>query len=318
LAAGLWAAPRLWADEADEQPALIAISLDLEMSAQYPTKDQTHWNYEKGNLNAETKAYALEAGRRVKGHGGVLHYFAVGQVFEQENVDWMKELAAEGHPIGNHTYDHIYVLAQKPEDIQFRFRRSPWLIEGKSPAEVIDENIRLCTTAMKIRVGKHPDGFRTPGGFNTGLKGREDIQQILLDQGFTWVSSLYPAHKYDFKDGKVAEGVYESIVDGQQEAQPFVYPTGLIEVPMNPISDVGAFRSAGWDLPSFLEAIRRGVTWAIEHRAVYDFLSHPSCLYVTDPEFRSIELICDLVDKAGDRAKIVDLGTIAKHAAKRQ
>ena len=46
--------------------AMIAITLDLEMSAQYPTKDQVHWNYEKGNLNEETKRYAVEAARRVK------------------------------------------------------------------------------------------------------------------------------------------------------------------------------------------------------------------------------------------------------------
>lgn len=312
LAAGLWAAPR-WADaETNDQPALIAITLDLEMSRQYPTKDQMHWDYEKGNLNAETKDYAVEAARRVKRHGGVLHFFAVGQVFEQENVDWMKELAAEGHPIGNHTYDHVYVLATKPEDLQFRFKRSPWLIEGKSPAEVIDENIQLCSTAMKIRLGKSPDGFRTPGGFNTGLHGREDIQRMLLDQGYQWVSSLYPAHKSELQNGKVPEDVFANIVAAQEAAQPFVYPTGLIEVPMAPISDVGAFRSAGWNLPSFKEAIRRGVMWAIEHRAVFDFLAHPSCLYVTDPQFETIEMICELVKQAGDRAKIVDLGVISQ------
>ena len=85
---------------------------------------------------------------------------------------------------------------------------------------------------------------------------------------------------------------------------------------MNPISDVGAFRAAGWDLPAFLEATRRSVTWAIESGGVFDFLAHPSCLYVTDPKFETIELICNLVEQAGDRAKIVDLGVIANRAAK--
>lgn len=315
LAAGLWAAPRRSTGEETNDPALIAITLDLEMSREYPTKDQTHWDYEKGNLNAETKQYAVEAARRVKQHGGVLHFFAVGQVFEQPNVDWMKDIAAAGHPIGNHTYDHVNVLATKLEDIQFRFKRAPWLIEGKTPAEVLEENIRLCTTAMKIRTGKSPDGFRTPGGFPKGLKDREDIQLMLLDQGFTWVSSLYPGHRSEFTDGKVSEEVFESILAAQKNAQPFVYPTGLVEVPMSPISDVSAFRSAGWNLPSFLEAVRRAVTWAIDHRAVFDFLAHPSCLYVTDPEFQAIELICDLVTQAGDRAKIVDIGTIARRFA---
>ena len=53
-------------------------------------------------------------------------------------------------------------------------------------------------------------------------------------------------------------------------------------------------------------------------RAVFDFLGHPSCLYVTDPEFRAIDLIGDLVRKAGDRAALVDLGTIAQRAKRRQ
>ena len=30
--------------------ALIAITLDLEMSRNFPTRETTHWDYEKGNL----------------------------------------------------------------------------------------------------------------------------------------------------------------------------------------------------------------------------------------------------------------------------
>ena len=81
---------------------------------------------------------------------------------------------------------------------------------------------------------------------------------------------------------------------------------------MSPISDIGAFRTGRWRLEWFLKAVRLGVEWAIEHRAAYDFLGHPSCLYVTDPEFRAIDLICDLVRKAGDRAAIVGLDTLAR------
>ena len=56
------------------------------------------------------------------------------------------------------------------------------------------------------------------------------------------------------------------------------------------------------------------VSWAIEHRAAYDFLAHPSCLYVTDPQFRTIDMICDLVRKASDRAELVSVDTLAKRA----
>jgi hypothetical protein len=302
---------RLAADDPPAKKALIAITLDLEMSRNFPTWDQTHWDYEKGNLNAETKKYAVEVCKRVKGHGGVVHCFAVGQVFEQENVDWLKEIVQVGHPVGNHTYDHVNVKATKPEDVQFRFRRAPWLIEGKTPRDVIRENVRLTTAALKERLGIAPAGFRTPGGFGNGLSDRPDVQKMLLDQDFKWVSSQYPPHPVGELGKEPRADVYEAIVKAQQAAQPFTYKSGLVEVPMSPISDISAFRGGRWKLDWFLKAVRLGVEWAIANGATFDFLGHPSCLYVTDPEFKTIELICELVSKAGDRATLVHLDALA-------
>jgi hypothetical protein len=319
LAGCLSAATGLAADRlADADKALIAITLDLEMSRNFPTWDQTHWDYEKGNLNAETKKYTVEACRRVKAKGGVMHCFAVGRVLEQEKVAWLKEIVQAGHPVGNHTYDHVNVKATKPEDIQFRFRRAPWLIANKPVREVIHENIRLTNAALKTRLGIDPAGFRTPGGFANGLADRPDVQQLLLDLGFEWVSSQYPAHPLGEAGKEPPAEVFDAIVKAQPLAQPFVYPRGLVEVPMSPISDITAFRGGRWKLDSFLQALRRAVEWTIEQRAVFDFLGHPSCLYVTDPEFRAIDLIADLVRKAGDRAALVDLGTMARRARLRK
>ena len=295
-----------------QDKALVAITLDLEMLRNFPTWETTHWDYEKGNLNDEAKSYAVEACRRVKSYGGVLHNFAVGQVFEHESVEWLQGIVAAGHPVGNHTYDHVYVLARKHEEVQFRFRRAPWLIEDRSVRDVIRDNISKCSLAMKTRLGIAPDGFRTPGGFANGLSGRPDVQRLLLDLGFRWVSGKYPRHAMGEVGAEPSRSIYDAIAAAQAEAQPFVYPTGLVEIPMSPVSDVWAFRNGRWQLDWFLEAIRRAVTWAIENRAVFDFLSHPSCLYAMDPEFRAIELICELVRKAGDRAALVDLSEIAR------
>ena len=291
------------------------------MSRNFPTWETTHWDYEKGNLNDETKAYAVEAARRVKARGGRIHFFVVGRTLEQENIDWLKQLAADGHPLGNHTYDHINITATKPDDIQFRFRRAPWLIAGREPADVIRENIRLTTEAMKSRLGALPRGFRTPGGFGPGLEGREDLQRLLLDLGFTWISSKYPRHAVSPREGEApaepSDETIRSIVAAQAAAQPFKYPNGLIEVPMSPISDIGAFRTGRWKLEGFLRAIRAGVTWAIENRAAFDFLGHPSCLYVTDPQFRTIDLICDLVEQAGSNARLADLDELSTRTSPR-
>lgn len=304
-------APALFAESPKRSKARIAITFDLEMSAQYPKREQTEWNYEKGNLDEATKQYSVEAAKVVKELGGVIHFFCVGRVLEQPSVEWLKQIAADGHAIGNHTYDHVNVKGTKPEETQFRFQRAPWLIEGQTVRDIIDRNIRITTKALKVRAGIEVNGFRTPGGFNNGLIDKPDVQQILLDQGFTWVSSKYPTHLY----GKVGESptseVFDSIVKAQSEAQPFVYPSGLIEVPMSPISDVGAFRSTRWSLESYLKAIRLAVEWAIENRAVFDLLVHPSCLVVEDPDFRIVKLICELVRTANDRAEIVTLDRIA-------
>jgi peptidoglycan/xylan/chitin deacetylase (PgdA/CDA1 family) len=304
--------------DAESKKALVAVTLDLEMSRNFPKWDDTHWDYEKGNLNEETKKYAVEACRRLKAAGGVLHCFAVGRVFEQESVAWLKDIARAGHPIGNHTYDHVNVKATRPEDLQYRFRRAPWLIDGQEPREVIRENVRLTTAALKARVGVAPAGFRTPGGFADGLADRPDVRRMLADLGFTWVSSKYPAHPLGEAGREPTREVLDGIVKAQAEAQPFAYPGGLVEVPMSPVSDITAFRGGRWKLEWFLKAVRLGVEWAIDNGACFDFLGHPSCLYVTDPDFRAVGLVCELVKKAGNRAALVDLGTIAERARARR
>ena len=314
LAAGLVATTAHGATTArkDKPKAQIAITLDLEMSRHYPRRGLTEWDYQKGNLDQPTKEYAVKAGQLVKKRGGVLHYFCVGRVLEQPDVSWLQQLAELGHPIGNHTYDHVNLRATTPAMAQFRFQRSPWLVKGKTVPEILRENIRLTTIALKERAKIDVNGFRTPGGFRDALNGREDLQQLLLEQKFSWVSSKYPRHAYGKPKEQPTEDVYQSIVDAQQQAQPFRYPSGLIEIPMSPISDVGAFRSTYWKLDYFLEAITRAVRAVIARGQVFDFLAHPSCLVVEDPEMKTIERIMDLVADAGDRAEIVGLDTIAK------
>jgi len=306
----------LAAARAESSPkAQIAITLDLEMARNFPTWEDTHWDYEKGNLNQAAKDYTVQACSRVKERGGVIHTFVVGQVLEQANVDWLKEIARQGHPIGNHTYDHVNLLAQNVDELQYRFQRSPWLIRSRSVAEVLRENIRLTNVALDSRIGVKPNGFRTPGGFAEGLSGREDLQRMLLDLGFNWVSAKYAQHagiedlhQTGRRPSKLA---FDNILAAQSESQPFVYPSGLVEVPMSPISDISAFRNGRWQLDDFLEAVRLAVEWTIERRAMFDFLAHPSCLGVKDTQFKTIDLICDLVEQSAGAAEIVSLDVIA-------
>ena len=97
---------------------------------QFPPLEDTHWDYEKGNLNQAAKDYAVNAGRPREETRRCDSHVRVGQVLEQENVDWLKEIAAEGHPIGNHTYDHVYLLAGDINEMQYRFGR-PALVDRR-------------------------------------------------------------------------------------------------------------------------------------------------------------------------------------------
>lgn len=300
------------ADSARVRPAQIAITFDLEMSRDYPRRGMTEWDYEKGNLDQATKDYSLQAAQLVQELGGVIHFFCVGRVLEQPDVAWLRQIAQAGHPIGNHTYDHISLLARDVRGLQFRFQRAPWLVEGKTVTEAICENIRLTTEALRERCDVTVNGFRTPGGFPQGLAGREDLQQLLLDQGFTWISSKYPAHRAGQPGQEPSAEDYGDIVRAQEDAQPFVYPTGLVEIPMSPISDVSAFRSRYWRLDYFLKAIRLGVERAIAVGGVFDLLCHPSCMLVEDPGFETIKLICELTRQAGEHAEIVGLDAVAQ------
>lgn len=292
--------------------AQIAITLDLEMSRNFPAWEDTHWDYEKGNLNHAAKHYTTKVCRRVKEAGGIAHNFVVGRTLEQENIDWLMQIASEGHALGNHTYDHVNITAVTPDKVQYRFQRAPWLMEGRQPRDVIERNIRFCTEAMRERLNVEPNGFRTPGGFRGGLSTRPDIQAMLKRQGFTWASCAYAGNDMPPRGERPTQRVFESIIAAQAKSQPFRYSSGLIEIPMSPISDIGAFRSGRWPLKDFVKAVRLALEWAIENKAVFDFLAHPSCLGVVDPNLETISTICETVASAKDRAEIVDLGTIAE------
>src|SRR5690606_29949143 len=110
-----------------------------------------------------------------KEHGGLIHFFCVGRVLEQPSVEWLQEISAAGHPIGNHTYDHVNVKAKTAADAQFRFQRSPWLVADRDVQDVIRENIRITNVALEERAGITANGFRTPGGFNDAL---HDVPEI--------------------------------------------------------------------------------------------------------------------------------------------
>ena len=63
------------------------------MSRKYPTRDVLEWDFQKGNLNEPTKKYSLQAASIASKLGGQIHFFCVGRVLEQANIDWLTRSA---------------------------------------------------------------------------------------------------------------------------------------------------------------------------------------------------------------------------------
>ncbi len=180
----------------------------------------------------------MKSCRIVKEAGGVLHSFLVGQVLEHKDVDWLKAIIKEGHPIGNHTYDHVRVTAKNLTKIQYRCQSRPWLIAGKTTEEVISENIGIkelatCSSGWVLsRMGsEHP--MLLPMVLLTEL-----IYRKCYSPRDTPASSKYTGPtKVNRKN--LTEADFDAFVTTHKLHQPFVYPTGLIEVPFSPPMDVG-------------------------------------------------------------------------------
>jgi peptidoglycan-N-acetylglucosamine deacetylase len=88
------------------------------------------------------------------------------------NADRLRELAARGDELGNHSYSHPYEMARL------------------SSAQ-IDTEIANCDRVLRVIAGRPPRGFRAPG---------YDISPAMLDslarRGYRYDSSVFPAPAY--------------------------------------------------------------------------------------------------------------------------
>ena len=285
--------PRRTSRAADDDKALVAITLDLEMSRNFPDLGRHALGLRERATSTPrrsgTRSRRAAASRR---RAACSTASRSARSSSRRTSTGSRRSSQAGHPVGNHTYDHVNVLATRPEDIQFRFQRAPWLIEGRTPAEVIRDNIRLADRgdedAARHRAGRLPHARRLRRRPARPARPAGDAPRSRGSTG----SAACTRRIRSPRAGEGARRPRSTTASSgpRPAAQPFVYPDGLVEVPMSPISDIGAFRTGRWRLEWFLKAIRLGVDWAIEHRAVFDFLGHPSCLYVTDPEFRADRL----------------------------
>ncbi len=102
-------------------------------------------------------------------HGAGATFFVLGCVAER-NPQVVREIAAAGHEIASHGWDHRRVTQQSPEEFRSSVGRTKRVLEDLAGVAVV--------------------GFRAPS-FSI-VPGREWALDILLEEGYRYDSSLFP------------------------------------------------------------------------------------------------------------------------------
>src|ERR1041385_3301089 len=108
-------------------------------------------------------------------------FFVVGWVAERHR-GLVRSIAAAGHEIASHTWDHARVTTQTPPQFRRSVRRSKQLLEDITGASV--------------------QGFRAPS--YSIVPGWEWALDVLLEEGYRYDSSLFPVRRrgYGYPGGK--------------------------------------------------------------------------------------------------------------------
>lgn len=257
----------------------IALSYDLEMCAGYQPDGVNH-----GRIIPEVQAYTLGLCGVAEEYGVRLHFYYVGNGLE-ETFDCLRAILARGHALDNHTYAH---LALNTEDVAR-----------------LDEELALTNRLLEGRLGCRSTTLRGPGGYQNGLDGKLENQKVILKNGFQWVSCRH--------DG-THRGDMAHILRTAEENLPYAYPTGLVEIPIQGITDrtffdtlrnvapdkYQAWRKAeggrpvagGWKAPwtapgaldEWMAYHRRAIDYAYERRLLWVPVWHPTTHYLHDRE----------------------------------
>ena len=115
------------------------------------------------------------------GHQARATFFVVGWVAERHR-GLVRSIAAAGHEIASHTWDHARVTTQTPPQFRRSVRRSKQLLEDITGASVV--------------------GFRAPS--YSIVPGWEWALDVLLEEGYRYDSSLFPVRRrgYGYPGGK--------------------------------------------------------------------------------------------------------------------
>jgi peptidoglycan/xylan/chitin deacetylase (PgdA/CDA1 family) len=274
----------------------LSLTFDIEMCTNFPYWTSV-WDHRKGQIDDGTKQHITRIAGVGRNHGVKLQFFVVGSALEDDDLDYLRGLVADGHALGNHTYRHVNVKARTFDELQPTYRDAPQLRAGlASPLEAIAREVSATTAALDRKLGVRPAGFRTPGGFGDGLRDEPDVQDMLFAQGFAYASSHY--HCPIEAAGRAFEwdNLVRAVAWSVQRLQPYRYPNGLLEIPMMALSDIHAFRTLDLDRGEYLRLLLAALDAARRENLALSLLMHPQVQACRDPH-------CEVLDALLDRAE---------------
>jgi peptidoglycan/xylan/chitin deacetylase (PgdA/CDA1 family) len=202
----------------------VALSYDLEMCAGYSPVYINH-----GRIMSALRDYTLSLCEVASVHDVELQFFYVGNGLEEADIGYLEQIIAGGNSIDNHTYSHMPLTT--------------------ADTTALADELELTNRRFRERLGVESAVLRAPGGYAGGLNLLEVNQRTILDAGFQWVSSHTDA----------TMGKYGAAHDvaAASRLQPYVYPTGLIEIPFHGWMDRIFFDFEHCEDPDALESWRR-------------------------------------------------------------
>jgi hypothetical protein len=151
---------------------LCAVSVDLDEIPNY----HAIYGLPDPESPSSTAVYDIALSRLehlARHHAIPLTLFAIGADLQRErSAEALRALAARGHEIANHSFDHRYDLTRL------------------EPAEA-RRQIELGAAAIERAVGRRPAGFRSPGYVTSDV-----LLEALIDTGHLYDSSVFPCPPY--------------------------------------------------------------------------------------------------------------------------
>jgi polysaccharide deacetylase family protein (PEP-CTERM system associated) len=218
-------------------------SIDVEEHFQANAFDRAvsreDWDRQPSRVEGNTERLLDLLGRT----GARATCFVLGWVAERHPA-LVRRIAAEGHEVASHGWWHRRIGSLTPEELRQEVRDSKRLLEDLT--------------------GKPVDGFRAPSFSIT--PGREWAFDVLLEEGYTYDSSLFPIRRPDY--GYPASPVVPHEIRR---------PSGvLLEIPM------ATARVFGMRIPAAGGGYLRQLPYALIQRAARDAVARrrPGMFYI--------------------------------------